>query len=54
MHCESLWLKASAKCINVNVTVCKYFLNKIHLLEDQNCGSYYPVFMEYSFLLFVN
>ncbi len=22
MHCKSLWIKASAKCINVNVDVC--------------------------------
>ncbi len=32
MQCKSLWIKASAKCINVNVNVTHAYLNRIFFL----------------------
>ncbi len=31
MHCKSLWIKASAKCINVNVNICKTLVHEKRL-----------------------
>ncbi len=36
MHCKSLWIKASAKCINVNVIK---VINDLLLSSDHGCIS---------------
>ncbi len=39
MHCKSLWIKASAKCINVNVPNV-YYKEKIYSFYDIICRYY--------------
>ncbi len=39
MQCKSLWIKASAKCINVNVNVCTNF----ELISSEACTSHLPL-----------
>ncbi len=38
MHCESLWIKASAKCINVNLHVTLYHKTS-HKLYGYICSN---------------
>ncbi len=34
MYCKSLWIKASAKCINVNVELCDLQVQFLYLLSE--------------------
>ncbi len=45
MHCKSLWIKASAKCINVNVNV-KVTGRQIWFSENKPC--WYGIFPLFS------
>ncbi len=48
MHCKSLWIKASAKCININVNIrlhCKvmqFVVDSEHVisLSQQSCNGF--------------
>ncbi len=39
MHCKSLWIKASAKCINVNVNVTLWHTHRFEAEGDTGVNS---------------
>ncbi len=42
MHCKSLWIKASAKCINVNVTGLTHLSKVCYSIVRTGANKYFP------------
>ncbi len=48
MHCKSLWIKESAKCINVNVSLFKFSeANKLEIFEYKYNFLFVNVFLDF-------
>ncbi len=48
MHCKSLWIKASAKCININININKL----LYVCQTKNTSNF--LILEYNLKIFIS